>query len=147
MKRDLLTLQRDWRLLSGALHPLLHCCCCATGLCLDWWVGTGPPLAGEAGWMDGCLQVGAGALTVRATYSIILGQHTVDGRIKLELFSSYTPVICMKVFYCCCWYRWVPFCEQIWLKWSRSWLIQVRAPKSTVSLWAHNPLQKNPHIS
>lgn len=52
------------------------------------------------------------------------------------------------IFYCYCSYRFVPFYEQICLKWSRSWLIQVRAPKSTVCLWAHNPLHpRKPNIS
>ena len=60
MKNGLLTLHPDWRLLGGTLHPQLHCGCCTTGLCLR----AGPPLAG---WMDGCLQVGARPFTVWAT--------------------------------------------------------------------------------
>lgn len=54
----------------------------------------------------------------------------------------------LELFYCWCLSRFVPFCEKIWLKWSRAWLIQVRAPKSTVRLWAHNPLHpRKPNIS
>lgn len=33
-----------------------------------------------------------------------------------------------------------PFWKQIWLKWSRARMIQVRAPKSAVCLWTHHLL-------
>lgn len=37
--------------------------------------------------------------------------------------------------------RSAPF-HKMWLWWSWGWLIQGRASKSTVCLWAHNPLQQ-----
>lgn len=141
--QDLLTLQPAWSRPCGILHPSLHCDCCTMGRCLDKWVGTGPLLAGVNGWMDSCLQVGAGVLAVWATQSITLGLHTA-GEVVPMLATNEARYIQQPFVDGI-----LPFCAQIWLKWSRNGLIQVRAPKATVCLWTHNPLHppKNPNIT
>lgn len=127
----LLTWQPDWRHFSGALHPQLNCCR-TTARCLDGRLGTEPALFSG----DGCLQVGTGAFG--ATQSIILGVCTAR---NFHFRHHFRTTYLEQSFIDCCMSRSAPF-HRMWLWWSWGWLIQVSASKSTVCLWAHNPLQQ-----